>query len=66
MTTWKMSGYPISISEFAITSGITRECAMAITSTVRATTNPAMGPAIPMSNNAQRERMGDRMRITAP
>ena len=31
-----------------------------------ATTKPAMGPAIPISNNVARERMGDRMRMNAP
>ena len=32
----------------------------------RATTNPAIGPAIPISNNAVRERIGERIRMTAP
>jgi hypothetical protein len=35
-------------------------------SNASATTNPAIGPAIPMSNKALRDRMGDRMRMTAP
>ena len=31
-----------------------------------ATANPAIGPAIPMSNSAARERIGALIRITAP
>ena len=34
--------------------------------TTTATTNPAIGPAMPMSNSAARERMGERMRMNAP
>ena len=35
-------------------------------STGIATRNPAIGPAMPMSNSACRERIGDLMRMTAP
>ena len=35
-------------------------------STANATTNPAMGPAIPISNSAVRERILERITITAP
>jgi hypothetical protein len=36
------------------------------TSNATATTNPAIGPAMPMSNRARRERIGERIRMTAP
>ena len=39
---------------------------MARASVITATTNPAIGPAIPMSNSAARDRMGALIRITAP
>ena len=45
-------------------SGFERFIATAKVAT--ATTNPAIGPAMPMSNNAARERIGALMRITAP
>lgn len=35
-------------------------------STGSATTNPASGPAMPMSNSARRVGIGERMRMTAP
>src|SRR5215472_15522722 len=35
-------------------------------STGMATTNPAMGPAMPISNRSRRLRMGERMRMNAP
>ena len=36
------------------------------TSTPHATTKPAIGPAIPMSKSAVRDRIGERMRMNAP
>ena len=42
------------------------ECAYPHRSKGSATTNPAMGPATPMSSTARRDGMSERMRMTAP
>ena len=42
------------------------ESVSATASVTTATTNPAIGPAMPISNNAARERIGALIRITAP
>jgi hypothetical protein len=39
---------------------------MAKINTAVATRKPAIGPAIPMSNSAVRERIGERIRMNAP
>ena len=65
--TWKTSGYPMGIAaESAATNAAGVEKGRAMSRTAIATTNPAIGPAMPMSNSCARERMGERMRMNAP
>ena len=47
-------------------AGIGLDSANPQSSTGSATRKPAIGPAMPISNSALRERMGDLMRISAP
>jgi hypothetical protein len=47
-------------------TGAIRENGRVKINTIKARTNPAIGPAMPMSKSTARERKGDLMRMNAP
>ncbi len=54
------------MSDTAAPGGIALDNASDGIRTAVATMNPAIGPAIPMSNSADRERIAERIQINAP
>ena len=62
----KISGELYCNSEWATSSGACFDSINPTNIAGTAKTNPAIGPAIPMSNNACRERIGDLIRMNAP
>ena len=62
----KSADIPVECRDLPDLRGIGFENGKANINTVTATTNPAIGPAIPISKSAARERIGERMRMNAP